>query len=119
MMKLSTMWAIDSTVDANGNSPVAERILAHWEYERGSVQFFRSSANFVYSFRNKGELCFLRFAESSERTRATIEAEMDILHWVAKAGITVTTPIASRNGNDVETVVTDTGTFQAVVFAGL
>ncbi len=31
----------------------------------------------------------------------------------------MTTPLASRNGNFIETVLTDLGTFHAVVFAGL
>ena len=119
MMKLSTMYKVDCMVGTNGQNPVAEQILKRWEHERGSMRFFRSSANFVYVFRNEGRQNFLRFAESSERTRETIEAEMDILHWVARRGMTVTTPIQSRNGHFVETVVTELGTFHAVVFAGL
>ena len=119
MMKLSTMLAVDSTVDERGSSPIAEQILTQWNYEQGTIEFFRSSANFVYRFRKGEDVCFLRFANASERTRETIEAEIDILQWVAEKGMTVTTPLLSRNGNFVETVVTDTGTFHAIVFAGL
>ena len=119
MMKLSTLLAVDGTVDTHGSSPIAEQILKQWDYEQGSVRFFRSSANFVYRFHKEGKPCFLRFAASSERTRDTIEAEIDILQWVARRGITVTSPLPSRNGNFVETVATDLGTFHAVVFAGL
>ena len=119
MMKLSTMYKVDCMVDTNGQNPVAEQLMKRWEHEQGSARFFRSSANFVYVFRNEGRQNFLRFAESSERTRKTIEAEMDILHWVARRGMTVTTPIQSRNGHFVETVVTELGTFHAVGFAGL
>jgi Ser/Thr protein kinase RdoA (MazF antagonist) len=119
MMKLRTLLTVDSTVDTHGSSPIAERILTPWDYDQGSVQFFRSSANFVYRFRQGGKPCFLRFAASSERTRAMIEAEIDILQWVARRGLTVTTPLPSRNGSFVETVVTDLGIFHAVVFAGL
>ncbi len=119
MMKLSMICTVDSTVNAYGGSPIAEQILKQWDHEQGSARFFRSSANFVYRFRKEGRPCFLRFAASSERTRATIEAEIEILQWVAERGITVTTPLPSRNGNFVETVLTDLGTFYAVVFAGL
>ena len=111
MMKLSTMCKVDCMVGANGESPVAEQLLKDWEHDPGSVRFFRSSANFVYVLRNGGRECFLRFAESSERTRETIEAEMDILHWVADKGMAVALPMQSRNGNVVETIVTDLGTF--------
>lgn len=119
MMKLSTMRTVDSTVGKHGGSPIAEQILSSWDHEQGSLRFFRSSANFVYSFRKEGKQCFLRFADTSERTRDTIEAEIDILQWVAQRGMVVTSPLPSRNGNFVETVVTDLGTFHAVVFAGM
>jgi len=113
------MLTVDSTVDTHGSSPIAEQILKQWDYEQGSVQFCRSSANFVYRFLKEGKLCFLRFADSSERTWETIAAEIDILQWVAEKGIIITTPLPSRNGNFVETVVTNLGTFHAVVFAGM
>ena len=69
MMKLSTMRAVDSTVDTHGGSPIAEQILKQWNHERGTVQFFRSSANFVYRFHQGGKLCFLRFADTSDTGR--------------------------------------------------
>lgn len=119
MMKLSTMLKIGRTVDADGHSPIAEHIMEHWEHDQGSVQRYRSSTNFVYIFRKGGERCFLRFADSTEKTRAAIEAEIDVLHWVAAQGMTVSTPMRSRNGQCVETVETDLGTFHAVVFVGL
>src|SRR5437773_11828415 len=111
MMKLSTLYQIDRLIEESGTNPVAEQILKHWAYEPSSLRFFRSSANFVYVFHNQGQRYFLRFAASSERTRATIEAEMNILHWVAQRGLTVTLPLLSRNGNFVETVITDLGSF--------
>ncbi len=115
MMKLSTM----RTVDTHGGSPIAEQILTPWDHDQGSVRFFRSSANFVYRLRQGGKPCFLRFAATSERTRDTIEAEIDILQWVAARGMTITPAVESNNGNFVETVVTDVGTFHAVVFGRL
>ncbi|HEX4207931.1 MAG TPA: hypothetical protein VHZ51_27770, partial [Ktedonobacteraceae bacterium] len=119
MMKLSTMFKVDSTVDTQWRSRIAERMLEHWEHDQGSAQFFRSSTNFVYVFRRGGKPYFLRFAESTERSRAAIEAEMALLSFLASKGMTVTTPITSKNGRCVETVETDLGTFHAVVFAEL
>ena len=116
MMRLSTMWKVDSTIRADGGSPVAERILERWTYDSGSVRFFRSSANFLYAFEREGEHHFLRFADSSERSREAIEAEIDLLGWLAEAGIDVALPVPSRRGNLVETVGTDWGEFHAVVF---
>jgi len=119
MMKLSTMLAVDRAVDRHGKSLIAEQVLKPWEYDRDSVTFFRASANFIYLFRKGGKPFFLRFAAGSERTREAIEAEIDILKWVAARGITVTPPIESSNGNFVETVETDLGIFHGVVFGRL
>ncbi len=119
MMRLSTLWSVDRTADAHGRSPVADRILERWAHDRGSARAFRSSANFVYVFRDAGRRRFLRFADSSERSRETIEAEVNILDWLAGAGVSVARPLPSTGGNVVETVVTDLGTFHAVVFPAL
>lgn len=119
MMRLSTMWTVDRTVRDDGSSPVAERILEGWAHEGGSVRFFRSSANFLYVFQRDGEQHFLRFADSSERSRETIEAEVDLLGWLAGAGIDVPVPVPSRHGNLLETIGTDRGEFHAVVFPAM
>ena len=119
MMRLSTMWKVDGTIDADGSSPVAERILERWTYDRGSVRFFRSSANFMYAFQTKGKHHFLRFADNSERRRETIAAEVELLRWLATAGIDIALPVESRLGNLMETVDTDWGEFHAVVFPAL
>ncbi len=119
MMKLSTMLKVDNTVDTGGQSRIAEHILGEWEHDQVPAQFFRSSANFVYVFRKGGERYFLRFAESTERAGAAIEAEMALLGFLNSLGMSVTTPIVSNNGRCMETVETDLGTFHAVVFAQL
>ena len=119
MMRLSTMWNVDRTVDESGGSPVAERILESWPHDRGSARFFRSSANFLYVFRHEGERRFLRFADGSERSRGAIEAEIDLLTWLAETGVEVASPVRTKAGGLVATTVTERGTFHAVVFAGL
>lgn len=119
MMRLSTMWRVDSTIRDDGSSPVAERILEGWAHDSGSVRFFRSSANFLYVFQREGEHHFLRFADSSERSREAVEADVDLLGWLADAGIDVALPVPSRLGNLVETVGTDWGEFHAVVFPAM
>lgn len=119
MMRLSTMWKVDSTIATDGSSPIAERILERWTYDRGSVRFFRSSANFLYKFQTKGKHYFLRFADSCERCSEAIEAEIELLRWLTTAGIDIAPPVESRLGNLMETVDTDWGEFHAVVFPAL
>jgi Ser/Thr protein kinase RdoA (MazF antagonist) len=119
MMKLSTLWSIDRTIDADGSSPVARRIADRWQHDQGSVRFIRSSANFLYEVRREGAPCFLRFAASSERRREVIEAEMALLQWLAREGLPVVRPIPSRDGLFVDSVAMNGATFHAVLFEGL
>src|SRR5687768_5846330 len=119
MMRLSVMSNVDRMIDASGSSPVAEQILEPWPHDSGSVRFFRSSANFVYVFRHDGKRRFLRFAESSERRRTSIDAEIALVEWLAAEGLAVVRPVRSHNERFVETVATDWGTFHAVVFDAL
>lgn len=99
--------------------PAAELILQRWNHDSASIRFFRSSANFLYTFRINGTQHFLRFADSSERSREAIEAEGDILQWLDTAGIVAVLPVPSGGGNRVETVETRWGIFHAVVFPAL
>jgi Ser/Thr protein kinase RdoA (MazF antagonist) len=101
------MWKVDSTIGDDGSSPIAERILERWDHDSGSVRFFRSSANFLYLLRRQGEDHFLQFTDSSERTRASIDADVDLVSWLAGAGIDVALPVPSKLGHRVETVDTD------------
>jgi len=113
------MLKVDSMISDDGSNQVAEQILERWTCDRGSVRFFRSSANFIYHVRDYGDVHFLRFADTSERSHEAIKAEMAVLAAVARAGITVVTPMASQYGKTIETVDTAWGTFHAVVFAAL
>src|SRR5215203_1497874 len=113
MMRLSMMWNVDRMIDASGSSPLAEQILDCWPHDPGSVRFFRSSANFLYAFRSNGKRRFLRFAESSERRRPSIDAEIALVEWLAHEGLAVARPVQSRNERLVETVASDWGTFHA------
>lgn len=119
MMRLSTMWSVDATIDAEGRSPVADRILERWEYDRDSSRFFRSCANFVYSLRRGGGACFLRFAAGTEREWQAIEAEVELVGWLRREGLGVPEVLPSRVGDGVETVETDSGAYHAVVMSGL
>lgn len=113
------MVKVDTLIRDDGGSPIAERILERWEYDPGSDQFFRSSANFSYRFSDQGCARFLRFADASEHSRDAVDSEIAVLRAVAAAGILVATPLASKHGNAVETVETEWGTFHAVVFPAL
>ncbi|MDE3228931.1 MAG: phosphotransferase [Chloroflexota bacterium] len=119
MMKLSAMLRVDGVIDEEGHSPIAERVLERWEHDPGAARFYRSSANFVYTFLKDDERHFLRFGEQDERSEAAISAEVALLRWLDSQGVDVAAPVASRQGRWVETVATNLGIFHAVVFPQL
>ena len=119
MMRLSVLWNVDRMSNASGSNLVAEQILDRWPHDPGSVRFLRSSANFLYVLLYNGKRRFLRFADSVERRRTSIDAEIALVEWLAQEGLAVARPIRSCNGRSVETVATDWGTFHAVVFDAL
>lgn len=119
MMKLSTMKKVVATVNDEWQSPVAEKILERWGYDHDSVYYFRSSANFVFVFHKDGKKHFLRFSDSCERKLQTIEAEIEILHYLRDQPVHTAQPVPSLNNKYIEIVETKIGTFYAVVFEAL
>ena len=120
MMKFSTLWSLDRTVDpASGRSPIADSIAANWEHDTGSVRFFRSSANFIYTLDRHGRRAYLRIAESSERSAQTIANELAIISCLRSAGLSVVQPIPARSGDLVISQDTGAGGMHAVLFDSL
>ncbi|MEH7443484.1 phosphotransferase [Bacillus sp. JJ1122] len=119
MMKLSSMVKVVETVTDEWKSPLAEKILERWGYDKGTVYYFRSSANFLFVFKRNGNSYFLRFIDSSEKDFSQIESEMEILEYLRNQPIRVALPVASLTGNLIETIETDIATFHAVVFEAL
>ncbi|RZT23870.1 phosphotransferase enzyme family protein [Fictibacillus sp. BK138] len=119
MMKLSTMLKVASTVNSEWRSSIAEKILEDWDYDEGSVYAFRYSANFLFVFKNDGETYFLRFNEVSERELSLLDAEMEILDYLAGTSLRTVRPALSLNGKKVERVEVENGIYYASVFKAL
>jgi Ser/Thr protein kinase RdoA (MazF antagonist) len=116
MMRLSTMWRVDRTIDEAGRSPIAERLLAGWAHDPGTLRFHRSSANVLYRFERGGRPHLLRFADGEERSREAVASEVALLRWLLGEGVAVARPVPSEAGEEVATVDTGEGVFHAVVF---
>lgn len=119
MMRLSTMKKVVETVDDKWRSPLAEKILERWGYDKGSVYYFRASANFLFIFKKQGKSYFLRFSDSSEKDLSSLKSEIEILEYLREQPITVALPVKSLNDEYIEIVETEVGTFYAVVFVAL
>ena len=120
MMKLSTLWSLDRTVDpVTGRNPVVEHIAAAWDHDPGTVRFFRSSANSVYTVERAGQRAYLRLSPGSERPGQAIRAEIDMLQWLHQSGEPVVQALPTPAGELVASSQTDLGTVHAVLFDAL
>ncbi|MBE4909081.1 phosphotransferase [Bacillus luteolus] len=119
MMQLSTMKKIVSTVDQDWRSPFAEQLLEKWGYDEKEVYYYRGSANFIFVFKREGQWHFLRCNESTERNLEDYQSELEILQLLENSSVRVTKPIRSKDGNLIETILTELGTYHCVVFEAL
>lgn len=119
MMNLVTMAKVVKTVDGEWKSTLAEAILDRWAYDRGTVYYYRASTNFLFVFEKAGKKYFLRFSDANEKAYSQIESEMRILEYLREQPIRVALPVKSLNGNLIECVDTNIGTYLAVVFEAL
>ncbi|MHC0036362.1 phosphotransferase enzyme family protein [Pseudoneobacillus sp. C159] len=120
MLKLSLMKKVVATVDEEWRSPFAEKILdSRWDYDTGQVYYFRASANVLFVYGKGEKTYFLRLSDASVKKREWLEAEIEMLHYLRGKGLKVVIPVRSKNETYVETVETELGTFQAVVFEAL
>jgi Ser/Thr protein kinase RdoA (MazF antagonist) len=116
MLKLSVMGMGDHRGDVSGATPLAASASARWRHDAGSLNVFRYSSNFIFDFRDQGQRRFLRSAHESQRSRSQIEIELSLMLWLAGEGIRLASPVPSRQGQLIESIETDCGTFHAVVF---
>jgi Ser/Thr protein kinase RdoA (MazF antagonist) len=77
---------------------------------------YEGAANLVYDYELDGEPLILRVSYTPERSAAQIQAELHFINYLAEHGVRVSRPIASRNGNLVETVWSEGIPFQIVSF---
>jgi Ser/Thr protein kinase RdoA (MazF antagonist) len=120
LLKLSLMKKVVATADEEWKSPFAKNILeGRWKYDAGKVYYFRASANVLFVFKRDEKTYFLRLSDTSIKKRDLLEAEMDLLNYLAGQDLRVVVPVRANNDAYVETVETELGTFHAVVFEAL
>ncbi|MBM6618673.1 phosphotransferase enzyme family protein [Bacillus suaedaesalsae] len=119
MMKLSLMKDIVQTVNSEWKSNLAEEIMKRWDYDLGSVYYWRASANFVFVCKKEGKRLFLRFNSVNERTLEQLESEITLINEISEHHLRVAKPIISKNNHYIEKVDTKLGVFYATLFEGL
>ncbi|MEC0259611.1 phosphotransferase enzyme family protein [Paenibacillus lautus] len=111
MMKLTTM------VRGVRGDAVARELIRNWEFDEGTLKFWRASSNFVYVFERDGERHFLRFNYEEESTVEQMTAELEFMRYLIKNGYPCVTPVSSVDGNWIETVQAPEGHYHGVVFS--
>lgn len=92
MMKLSNM------VKGLSEDSIAKSLIQYWEYDEGSVMFWRASSNFVYAFENKHEKYFLRFSYQQESSIEQIIDELAFMEYLRSNDYPCVAPVPSLNG---------------------
>ena len=90
--------------------------IKHWDHDPNSHKMGRVSANFIYFFTHNNEQRVLRFTLEAERTEKQLLAEMDFIEFLRSVGIPIVKPILSIQNKFVESIETEDGVFNGVVF---
>lgn len=98
------------------NRPLAELLRANWDADDAPFPWFRISSNAIYPFSQRGELAFLRFAPVGEKRDGQVEAELDFLAHLRRAGYGAPEPLPARDGRLLVTAETPWGTYLVTAF---
>jgi Ser/Thr protein kinase RdoA (MazF antagonist) len=81
-----------------------------------SLQQISDSANHVYSFLESGRKRYLRLISSGDRTKAQIDAELDLIAYLHQGGVSAMLPISSTAGRLIEQIPLTSSSLFACVF---
>jgi Ser/Thr protein kinase RdoA (MazF antagonist) len=101
--------------DTSATRQAAERAVTSWNID-GEPKLLGRLENFTYEAGSNGSERIIRVTETSHRTIAEIEAELDWLRFLSDQGVSVSGPLTSQEGNLVETFDTEDGPMYVSVF---
>jgi len=78
---------------------------ARFGFSQEELSFIGGFQNFIYSYTREGYKYILRFTPSTLRTQEGLEAELEWIRYLAENGMSVSEPIPSAQGIDVERVI--------------
>lgn len=98
------------------NDLPANEMIKYWNHELGSMKFVRASSNFIYTFQSNNKHYYLRFTNEEDNTAENIQAELDFMMYLLDQGYDTVSPVRSKQGNWIETLLTENGRYHGVVF---
>jgi Ser/Thr protein kinase RdoA (MazF antagonist) len=115
VIRLPLMKEWFDRVDDGRRSPIADLIAAPWFDADASVRCGPVSSNIVCRVTAGGRTYYLRLNHHSERTAEYYGGEMAFVEHLAASGVAAARPVRSKAGALVESVLTEMGTFHAVL----
>lgn len=110
MMNLMNMvWGTE-------NDLPAKEMIKLWNHEAETLKFWRASSNFIYRFEWSNKSYYLRFVHEEDNSAQNIQAELEFMMYLLQQGYETVAPVRSKQGNLIETVVTENGRYHGVVF---
>jgi len=101
------------------NPDLAEMLVKNWDYDPESLElfkYFRISANAIYPFRIKDEVCYLRFSPVSEKQEENVLAELAFMNYLRSQGYPAMEVVRSKSGEGLVRKETPWGEYYASVF---
>lgn len=98
------------------NRALAEHLRAYWDAVDSPFPWFRISSNAVYPFEHRDGPAFLRFSPANEKRPDQIEAELDFIACLRRAGYGAPEPLPARDGRLLVAAETPWGTYLAAAF---
>lgn len=111
-----------SSANASGSReksahPDPRHVVARWHGDPSTLVPVREGANVVYAFRAGGSRAFLRLTSDDHRGREQVDAEIELVRFVASRGVAAARPLCSTSGAWVESLSQADGTpWHAVAF---
>lgn len=98
---------------------LAEMLLKHWSYDEASLdlfQYFRISSNAIYPYKCNNEVCFLRFAPTSEKDLHLVIAELEFIDYLKVSNFNSLEVLPTKEGQKIIQVQTPQGIYVATSF---
>lgn len=114
-MQLSLMKSYFDTEDEEHRNPILDHLASHW-FESFEAWTLRASANFVALVKAEGEKYYLRFNHEDERSVKHVLNELSYIQRLRETGVNANKPVPSLSGNLVESIETELGVLNAVMF---
>jgi len=107
---------IPATDSASYHDALAQ-CVDHWGLIPEKTELIRDGVNHVFGTENStGEPVIVRISDGAIRQRGELQGELIWLDHLIHHGCTVTTPILSRNGELLETIDLEQGTYHVCCF---